>query len=108
MHPDCRNNSRSDILPCTQPCSQREGYDFPLGLGLSRASIRFSNSGDLAISRAAYSINSVAVSRNFSASRRSCSEIVGSGTRPFCHNTKRNLTTIGRLSNSWPCDSGLT
>jgi hypothetical protein len=59
--------------------AQRACANFRLGLGLSRASIHLSNSADCERSRAARSIRSTAVSRNFSASRRSCSEIGLSG-----------------------------
>jgi len=64
------------------------GQGFLPGLALSRASIRFSNSTDCAMSRPAWSIKSTAVSRSFSASRRSCSEVGLFDTHGLCHGTQ--------------------
>jgi len=67
---------------------------FGIFLGLFLPAINFSNSTDFVMSRAACSMRSVAVSRNFSASRRSCSEVGLSGMTPSCH--KIGSSPIGR------------
>ena len=68
---------------------------FEFFLGLSRPAMNFSNSMDLAISNAACSIRSVAVSLNFSASCRSCSEdgLSGIVSYPY-HKASRHFGTL--------------